>query len=101
MNIAVFIKRTTFHKGFGGLETLNKALCEGLVGRDHRVTVFSPKHELDKDQEKINGVRYQYVGCSYRSLAGFAYFDKNNWVNRSVAEFEKLHEQNPFDLIIA
>lgn len=101
MNIAVFIKRTTFHKGFGGLETQNKTLCEGLVDRGHRVTVLSPKHELEKDREKINGVHYEYVECSYRSLAGFAYFDKNNWVNRSVAEFERLHKQDPFELILA
>ena len=43
MQIAVFIKRTTLHPTFGGLETQNKLLCEGLVSRGHTVTIFSPK----------------------------------------------------------
>ena len=84
MNIAVFIKRTTLHSGFGGLETQNKTLCEGLVTRGHNITVFSPKRELNKEDEKLNGVRYVYIDCSYRSLAGFGHLDKNNWINRSV-----------------
>jgi glycosyltransferase involved in cell wall biosynthesis len=101
MNIAVFIKRTTFHAGFGGLETQNKTLCEGLVVRGHKVTVFSPKLELDKDTEKLNGVSYIYVDCSFRSLAGFDRLDKNNWTNRSVAELEKIHKIKPVELILA
>lgn len=101
MNIAVFIKRTTFHAGFGGLETQNKALCEGLVGRGYTVTVFSPRHELKKDTEKYNGVTYRYIDCSYRSLAGFGHLDKNNWINRSVEVFESVHSLYPFDLVLA
>lgn len=96
MNIAVFIKRTTFHKGFGGMETMNKILCEGLVERGHNVTVFSPKLDLDKLFDEENGVNYKFVECSFRSLAGFGYLDKNNWHNRSVDEFKK----DSFNLVI-
>jgi len=35
MNIAVFVKASTFHSGYGGLETQNKALCEKLAERGH------------------------------------------------------------------
>lgn len=48
MRIAVFIKSTTFHSGYGGLETQNKVLCEGLAKRGHEVAVFSPERGTKK-----------------------------------------------------
>ena len=45
MKIAVFTKATTFHEGYGGLETQNKALCEKLAERGHKVTIFSPQKQ--------------------------------------------------------
>jgi len=101
VRVATFIKRTTFHKGFGGLETQNKILCEGLVSKGHSVTVFSPKYELNVESAEENGVNYVFVDCVYRSLAGFSKFQKKNWINKSVEVFEKYHTNNAFDVILA
>ena len=113
MRIAVFIKSTTFNKGYGGLETQNKVLCEGLAGRGHEVVVFSPAKDgviaSPKDETVPSGsprfarndagVEYIFVPCVYRML--FASMDKNNWVNRSYQEFVKYHKEKPFDVVIS
>jgi glycosyltransferase involved in cell wall biosynthesis len=100
MQIAVFIKRTTLHPTFGGLETQNKLLCEGLVSRGHTVTIFSPKLGANLNTADENGVKYIFIDCSFRSLAGFGALDKNNWHNRSIDEFNKIHSTSPFDLVL-
>lgn len=100
MRIALFIKSTTFHSGFGGLETQNKVLCEGLAARGHEVVVFSPKRELTTEEETSNNVVYKFVPCSYRALFGFSRFDKNNWVNKSVSSFLEQHDKTPFDIVV-
>ena len=46
MNIAVFVKASTFHSGYGGVGTQKKKLCEKLAGRGDNVTGFSPKKKL-------------------------------------------------------
>lgn len=100
MRIAVFIKSTTFHEGYGGLETQNKELCEGLVRRNHEVVVFSPQRELDFESRELNSVSYIFVPCSYRSLYGFAHVDRNNWFNKSVEFFSNSHNEKPFGIVI-
>lgn len=100
MRIAVFIKSTTFHKGFGGLETQNKILCEGLALRKHEVTVFSPQRELSISRAKENDVLYEFVKCKYR-LGLFSSYDKDNWANRSYEEFLRIHREQPFDIAVS
>ncbi len=99
VRIAVFIKSTTFHKNFGGLETQNKELCEGLVGRDHEIIVFSPMRELEVSHMEDKGVKYVFLDCVYRILP-FS-FSKPLWVDKSYQEFKKMHSQKPFDLVIS
>ena len=99
MRIAVFIKSTTFHKGYGGLETQNKLLCEGLVRRGHAITVFSPKKEVDIETASQNGVDYVFVKSNYRTL--FSSFDKNNWYQRSYETFTNMSKTTPFDLVVS
>lgn len=99
MRIAIFIKRTTFHKGFGGLETQNKLLCEGLAERGHDVTVFSPKLEIETRRKTENGVDYVFVPCVFRSL--FAGIIKDHWYNRSYEAYALYKLSQPFDLIIS
>jgi glycosyltransferase involved in cell wall biosynthesis len=98
VNIAVFVKSTTYHHGYGGLETQNKTLCEGLAKRGHRITVFSPKRELDVPSKDENGVSYIFIPSVYR-LGLFN--NKNNWVNRSYEKFKELHEKEKFDLVLS
>ncbi|MBN1162287.1 glycosyltransferase family 4 protein [Patescibacteria group bacterium] len=99
MRVAVFIKRTTFHDGFGGMETQNKVLCEGLMKKGFEVVVFSPSRELEKTEEKENGVRYIFVKSVYRTL--FSRSNKNNWFSKSVEAFAAEHTKNPFDIVIS
>jgi len=100
VRIAVFIKSTPFHKNFGGLETQNKVLCEGLVKRGHDVVVFSPQKDVAKSSQKQEGVSYYFVPCVYR-LGFFSSRDPNNWFNKSFAAFKELHEKEPFDLVVS
>ncbi|MBI2414963.1 glycosyltransferase family 4 protein [candidate division WWE3 bacterium] len=100
MKIAVFIKRTTLHKGFGGLETQNKTLCEGLVAKGHDITVFSPSYELLQKEDLLNGVKYIFVPSLYAAQFGFSSWNKNNWVNRSFEVFNILHKKEKFDVVL-
>ncbi len=97
MRIAVFIKGTTFHSGYGGLETQNKILCEGLVRVGHDVSVFSPKHELVFDTKYLNGVKYHFIDSVYHLNRG----GLNNWKHRSVKEFARRHAETPYDLVVS
>lgn len=99
MRIAVFIKSTTFNKEYGGLETQNKVLCEGLASRGHEIVVFSPARDLDGGVRSDDGVKYVFVPCVYRML--FASLDKNNWVNKSYQEFLRRHQEKPFNAVIS
>jgi glycosyltransferase involved in cell wall biosynthesis len=99
MKIAVFIKSTTFNKGYGGLETQNKVLCEGLAGRGHEVVVFSPARNSNNGIKEEHAVKYIFVPCVYRML--FASIDNNNWINKSYKEFLTYHREKPFDVVIS
>ncbi len=104
MKIAVFTKKTTFHEGYGGLETQNKVLCEGLCSRGHDITVFSPRWELTLDEANEGGIKYVFVDCIYRMgpvLGFFGTWQKSNWINRSVEEFVGEHRKEKFDLLLA
>ncbi len=100
MRIAVFIKSTTFNKSFGGLETQNKTLCEGLASRGHDIVVFTPNKEtkivLERDQ---GGVKYVFIPSSYRYL--LASLNPNSWEKKSVEVFKSYHSKTPFDLVIS
>lgn len=103
MRIAVFIKNTTLHPKFGGLETQNSVLCKGLVGRGHDVVVFSPKRDIQKDTAEQDGVKYIFVECKYKMgwvLGFFGHLDKQNWVNKSVEAFLAEHNKLKFDVIL-
>lgn len=97
MRVAVFIKSTTFHTGYGGLETQNKVLCEGLVKRGYDVSVFSPQKELKFATKYANGVKYHFLPCIYRLTSA----GKQTWIYQSVEIFKKHHNENPFDLVIS
>ena len=99
VRIAVFIKSTTLHKDYGGLETQNKVLCEGLVSRGYDVTVFWPVRELSMSAVEDKGVNYVFLDCVYRILPFSS--SKPLWVDKSYSEFKKAHSQIPFDLVIS
>ena len=98
MRIAVFVKSTTFHTGYGGLETQNKLLCEGLVKKGHDISVFSPQRELKFETKYDNGVKYHFLPSIYK-LTSFK--NKQNWVYKSVEAFKKHYLDNPFNLVVS
>jgi glycosyltransferase involved in cell wall biosynthesis len=99
MKIAVFAKATTLHKNHGGLETQNRALCEGLVDRGHKVTVFSPKKELDEEVIEKNGVKYLFIESDYQNYI-FSSLKKDSWTKRSLEVFRKSNEKEKFDIVV-
>lgn len=99
MKIAVFIKRTTLHNGFGGLEVQNKILCEGLSALGHEVYVFSPKMELEDSTLHFGGVFYKFIDSDTRKF--LAVINKKSWYIKSRKEFEFEHSIKPFDLIVS
>lgn len=99
MRIAVFIKRTTYHAGYGGLETQNKLLCEGLAERGHDITVFSPKFNLEFGKKTERGVDYVFIDSVFRTL--FSGLIKSHWYNKSYEVFKKHYEDIGFDLVVS
>jgi glycosyltransferase involved in cell wall biosynthesis len=99
MRIAVFTRYTTLHKNFGGLETQNRLLCEGLASRGHDITVFAQQNDISQDATEKNGVNYVFIKASYQYL--FASLNKNSWQNKSYEVFAKQHTQTPFDIVLS
>ena len=100
MRIAVFIKSTTFHKNFGGLETHNKVLCQGLAGKGFDVTVFSPKRDVKMDSGEENGVKYVFIPSIYKMIV-LPWQHSVSWFSKSVDVFQSVHKDKPFDLVIS
>lgn len=100
MKIAVFIKSTTFHKGYGGLEVQNKTICEELVKRGHAVIVFSPRKELECSEREENGVKYIFINASYRGYL-FSSLKVDSWYKRSLEVFTDYHNKESFDLVLS
>lgn len=99
MNIAVITKSTTLHKGHGGLETQNKALCEGLSKRGHKITIFSPKKDIEFDKYEENGINYVFIEADYRNYL-FSAFRKNSWSKKSLEVFTDYHQKQKYDLVL-
>jgi len=90
MLIEIFIKRTHFQAGSGGLETQSKELAEGLVKLGYRVTVVSPKYELTQSQITDSGVKYEFLDCWYsHDQAIKTGFSTNSWAQESLAYYNK------------
>lgn len=104
MNIAVFVKGTIFHAQYGGLETQNQALCEGLVEQKHIVHIFSPQKDLSITHKNFNNIEYHFVESKFKMgmiLGFFGFMDKKNWVNRSYEEFVTIDKKIGFDVVIS
>ncbi len=104
MRIAVFVKGTIFHSQYGGLETQNQALCQGLSQKGHEIHIFSPKKDVTESEKTSNSLHYHFVESKFKMgliLGFFGFLDKNNWVNRSYEEFVKTEKSGHFDVIIS
>lgn len=100
MNIAVFIKSTTFHSGHGGFEIQNKMLCEGLAKRGHKIKVYAPKKELTDVQKIENNVTYKFIECRFGLFKTLYKNKKDSWEKRSVEAFLVDHRREAFDIVL-
>lgn len=88
MRIAIFIKNTIYHGGFGGLETQNENLVTGLIKAGQDITVFAPS---------LGKIVPGYIFVSGTTPGRY---DKN-WWQLSLEEFKKRHQEKPFDIVIS
>ncbi|OGC50294.1 hypothetical protein A2716_03740 [candidate division WWE3 bacterium RIFCSPHIGHO2_01_FULL_40_23] len=105
MNIAVFIKSTTFHPNHGGLEVQNKILCEAFTQRGHAVTVYSPAGELNGIEETVNGVLYKFVNVKPKNKIFTDHILGSNvrdeWYKESFEMFLEDHKNFPYDIALS
>ena len=66
MNILVVLEN--YHPNIGGVETLFKSVCEGLVRLGHKVRVVTSGREDSEAFECINGVDIQRITIHSRYL---------------------------------
>jgi hypothetical protein len=66
MNILVVLEN--YHPSIGGVETLFKSVCEGLVRLGHKIHVETSGREDNKAFECINSVVIQRITIHSRSL---------------------------------
>jgi len=96
MRIAILIKSTTLHKNYGGLESQNKNLAEGLVAAGHEVVVITPGFGGDNDAViDCNGVGYLFIKNANPGKYS------REWWEGSLREFTKLHSERPFNIVIS
>lgn len=100
MNIAVFIKSTTYTSSYGGMETQNKILCEGLVSKGHKVVVYTPKTgDLGEELEE-KGVLYRFVDCKTGSFSSIRVKPSESWMVRSYNLFVKDNLNIKYDIVV-
>lgn len=101
MRIAVLIKNTHLHKSYGGMETQNKVLVEGLANLGHEVLVFTPAKEIKEANVVDNSVKYILVPCIFRKFSILYSWRKDDWFHKSFEYFNNNHTQAPFDIVLS
>ncbi len=101
MRVAIFIKNTTFHAGYGGLETQNKLLAEGLAKNGHTVVVYAPQKELSQAETTLNKVTYKFVPCVFQKFSSLVAPSPESWLKKSYTVFRADHSQTPFNLVLS
>ncbi|MFZ5424753.1 MAG: glycosyltransferase family 4 protein [Patescibacteria group bacterium] len=101
MRIAVFIKNTTLHSTYGGLETQNKVLCESLAKFGHEVYVFAPKKGLSLEEKVENNVNYIFVPAIFKRFSYLYSLSGESWINKSYSVFAHTNAQKKFDIVVS
>jgi len=114
VRIAVFIKSTTFNQNYGGLETQNKLLCEGLAEAGHSISIISPLPEnFDVQLFVVNEnwnvtqeggffrIVHTTLDLTYYFLDAPSGKYSKQWFQESLRVFRKLREKRDFDAVIS
>ncbi|MCZ7355837.1 MAG: glycosyltransferase family 4 protein [Candidatus Methanoperedens sp.] len=91
MNICIFAKGLPVHIT-GGMEIHVQSLVDGLIKRQHKVTVITTRHPLGIKKEEKGNLKIYYVGD--KSLKCTARF-----YEESLELFEKLNYEERFDIV--
>ncbi len=91
MNICIFAKGLPVHVT-GGMEIHVQGLVDGLIKKQHHVTVITTRHPQGLEKEEKGDLRIYYVGdrplkCTKR------------FYEESVRLFEKLNNEEKFDIV--
>lgn len=100
MRIAVLIKNTHLHKFYGGMETQNKVLVEGLAMLGHEIRVYSPAKDVKENTITENSVTYVFVPCIFKKFSVLHSKNRTDWRRRSYEYIRADHAISPFDIII-
>lgn len=72
-----------------------KLLTEGLVRRGHQVSLITTRHPDGREYEENEGVSIHYLRDTRFGAR------RNNWPQASVSRFHRLHEEQPFDVVLS
>jgi glycosyltransferase involved in cell wall biosynthesis len=87
----------SYAHGFGGMQAHVLDLGRGLVRAGHEVEVIAPRHPEGLERTEHEGIRWHFVDAPGRKPR------RPNrhplWLRLSAEAFERLHAENPFDVV--
>jgi glycosyltransferase involved in cell wall biosynthesis len=87
----ILFSLTYYHPYIGGVETLFKRLCEGLVQRGHSVRVITIRVPGTAERETINGVEIERVTMPHRGDRYFFTFFGAYHILRRIHDVDLVH----------
>jgi glycosyltransferase involved in cell wall biosynthesis len=91
MNICIFAKGLPVHVT-GGMEIHVQSLVDGLINRQHKVTVITTRHTQGIKNEEKGNLKIYYVGDKPLKCTAKFY-------EESLELFEKLNHEERFDIV--
>jgi glycosyltransferase involved in cell wall biosynthesis len=92
MRVCIVARVLPVH-GIGGMQDHTADLARGLVAAGHAVDVITARHPDGLRAAEVDGVRRRYVDAPSDNFAGRA------WRERSYEAFQRIHVQEPFDVV--
>lgn len=93
MNVCVFTRITDQHRIKGGMELHCKVISEGLIKRNHNVTIITTAHPDGVEYEEKEGVKIHYLKNTMSGLY------TKQFGQLSIKRFEELQHTEKFNVI--
>jgi glycosyltransferase involved in cell wall biosynthesis len=87
----------SYAHGIGGMQGHGADLCRGLVEAGHEVEVISPQHREGLEEATHLGGTWHFGNVPSRKPGRPT--RNRDWLSESAATFERLHADNPFDVV--
>lgn len=91
MNICIFAKSLPVHIT-GGMEIHVQSLAEGLIKRDHNVTIITAPHPDGIEKEAVGALTIYYI-------KSFPRITRERFYKESAELFERLNNERQFDIV--